>query len=417
MPIMTPEECNAITTAFATESGRFGPKIYSKSAYRDPIIRLQAMTRGVWTDGMGDIHSHLTYERGFPAVNTADLWEDIAASDDDNDACSPPELLVESGSTTRTSRLRHLALNTEDFCINDIRNKFKFAEQLTKQRNILTDISWWVWSQRYTTDYVDIAAHNITVNQSAGLYDNGSNGYSAANPANAQLEQYHLESLRLIITRDGPEDAPSVEEDTGAPLVELIIGEEMSNNLFRNNPNLRNDMRYALMGHGLNADFLPPGYPRKRKSFGGFVHNIKTFPRRFNIVNGAYVEVQPWVSGAANIGVKSTVNPDWLTASTEEVILWYPGVYRSMVPAPLGEVAPGWAFKPVNYMGEFTIRNIIERTCNPDGDHLFWRARFADAAEPQNPDIGISVLAARCPVASQFVPCNYVLPTANGGYM
>ena len=401
--------CPAITAALATESGRFGPKIYSKSAYKDPIIRLQAMTRGPWTDGMGDVHNHLTYERSFPTSRTANQWVNIAPSDGDaTNACQPPKLSVNFASRTRTSQLRHIAAETGYFCIGDIRNRVMFAEQLVKHRNILTDFSWWIWSERYTTDYYDIAAHNVTINQAAGgIYDNASNGYSATHPANAQLEQYHLDTLAQMIVREGPEDAPAVDLDTGGMVIELILGQEMSDALLRNNPNLRNDLRFAEMGKSMNSELLPDNFPRKRRNFGGFVHNIKAYPRRFAIVNGAYQEVPVWAGEAVTIGTASVINPDWLTAPTEEVILWMPAVYRSKVPAPLGEVSPGWKFNPVSYMGDFVPKNIPDRTCNPDGDQIFWRARFSDAAEPVKPEIGITVLAARCGYPTRGVPCNY----------
>lgn len=405
----TPTECFAVTAALTEESGRFGPKIYSKSAWRKPIIRLQSMTRGQWTDGMGDVHNHLTYQRSFPTVATAGLWENVAPSDGDaENACTPPKLSIGFAQKTRTSRLRHFAVETPYFCIEDIRNRFQFAEQLNKHTNILTDVSWWVWADRYTEDYVSTCEHNVTINQGAnGIYDNGGSGYSVAFPPNAQLEQTHLEELALTILREGADEAPAVDVDTQEPVLELIIGKETSDNLFRNNTRLRDDLRYAQMGAGMNADFLPSNFPRKRKVFGGFVHNIDLYPRRFDIVDGAYVEVPVWDAQAVTIGNASNINPDWLTAPYEETIIWMPNVVKQLVPSPLPNPAPGWKFNPIDYMGNFRAVNILERTCNVDGTNIFWRAIFTSAAEPIKPECGVSILHRRCGYPQRGVFCDY----------
>lgn len=398
----------AVTDALTTESGRFGQKIYSKSAYRKPIIRLQTMTRGAWPNAMGDIHNHLTYQRSFPTVDTAALWTNVTPSDGDSvNACTPPITNVNFAQKTRTSRLRHLAVETPYFCIEDIRNKFEFAQQLEKHTNILTDVSWWVWADRYTADYVDICEHNVTINKTDGIVDNGTSGYSVASPPNAQLQQDQLEELSLIILREGSEEAPAIDVDTGAPVIEMIIGKETSDNLFRNNPRLRDDLRYAEMGSGMDASFLPNNFPKKRRVFGGFIHNIDLYPRRFDIVGGQYVLIPTWAPNAVTIGNASDLNPLWKTAPYEETILWMPNVYKSMVPTPMAEPAPGWKFNPVDYMGNFRAVNIPERVCNPDMTNIFWRAIFEDAAEPVHPEYGISILHSRCGYAHNLVGCNY----------
>jgi hypothetical protein len=404
----TPTTCAAVTAALTEESGRFGPEIYSKSAWKSPIIRLQGSTRGAWTDGMGDVHNHLTYQRSFPTSVTSSSWTNISPSDGDAaNACIPPIVNVGFAQKTRTSRLRHVAVETPYFCIEDIRNRFQFRDQLSKHVNALTDVSWWVWAERQTADYVDVCEHNITINQTSGIVDNGGSGYSVAAPANAQLEQGHLEDIALVVLREGGDMAPSVDVDTGAPLIELIIGKETSDNLFRNNPELLTSLRYAEMGAGMDASFLPNGFPKKRKAFGSFTHNINLYPRRFNIVGGAYVQVPTWAANAVTIGNASDLNPNWKTAEFEETILWMPNVYKEKVPAPLGEVSPGWKFNPTSYMGNFEAVNIRERVCNPDGTMIFWRAKFASAAEPIKPEVGVSILHARCGYNNRSVRCNY----------
>ena len=58
-------------------------------------------------------------------------------------------------------------------------------------------------------------------------------------------------------------------------------------------------------------------------------------------------------------------------------------------------------------MGNFEAVNIRERVCNPDGTMIFWRAKFASAAEPIKPEVGVSILHARCGYNNRSVRCNY----------
>lgn len=414
----TPTTCFAVTAALTYETGRYQLPIYSKAAWKSPIIALQSQTRGQWTNALGLTHNNLTYQRSLPTQATADNWNAVALSNGDSvNACLPPILDVGFAQQTRTFGLRQLAVQTPYFCIEDIRDALSFEQQLKKHNDALSDVSWWVWRDRYYTDYYETSENNITINQAVGIFNNGGSGYSAANPANGALTYYHLEQLATdIILRQGGMDAPSRDIDTNQPVVELILGPEMSRNLLRANPDIRDDLRYATMGEGFNAPLLPSTY-NKRRNFGGFTHNIEVYPRRFNIVNGAYVEVPVWAADAVTIGNASNINPDWLTASTEEVVMWMPNVYRSLVPNTITNPAPGWQFNPVSNMGDFRAVNILERTCNPDGTMIFWRAIFRDAAEPIHPEVGVTILAARCPLPTTTVPCGYQISNTGTGYV
>lgn len=417
MPALTPTECQAVTAALTYETGRYQEPIYTLTAWRSPIIALTNQTRKPWTDGLGVSHNVLTYGRSFPTALTAGSWTNVTPSDGNNaNACLPPVIDTGFAQTTRTTNLRHLAIETPYFCIEDIRNAMKFREQLDIHNRILADVSWWVWRDRYYTDYYTTAQHKISINQASGLLEDASAYPATGGGANGELQQYHLQQLALnYVIREGGMDAPARDMDTNAPVIELILSQEMSDHLIRNNPELRQDVRYAMMGEKWRSPLMPDFYA-KRRSFGGFTHNIEAYPRRFNIVNGVYVEVPVWDASTTTIGDESVINPDWLTAQAEEVIMWMPNVWYPQVPVNIAPPAPGWAFAAQTYMGQFTARNIPERECNPDENQIFWRARFASSATPINPRVGVAILAARCPYPLATYPCNYAPPTGNGGY-
>jgi len=56
-------------------------------------------------------------------------------------------------------------------------------------------------------------------------------------------------------------------------------------------------------------------------------------------------------------------------------------------------------------MGDFRWVNEWNRTCNPDFTIGYWRAIFADAARPINPQVGYCILAARCGVYADLNSC------------
>jgi hypothetical protein len=410
-----PTNCFAVTAALTQETGRYSQEIYSKSAWRSPIVRLQTSTRGDWMNGMGDVINILTYQRSFPNASIAALRTNIAPSNGDaTNACTPPKAMIGFGQQTRNTQLRHVALETPYFCIRDITNRFEFARQLAKHVDVLADVSGWVWRDIYTTDYVNTAEHHITINQAAGgVVDNGTT-YSVAQPGNARLQQVHLEEIAVRLMQEGGDSAPSIDVDTQEPIWELIIGKESSDYIFRNDPKLADSIRWATAGLGLtgpDASYtLPNGFPTRRRQFGGFIHNINPYPRRFEINAGAYVETPVWLPGAKTIGVGSEINPDWRTATYEETIIWHPRVYRSLVPRTIIEPSPGWKFNPVDYQGHFRAVNILDRTCNVDGTNIFWRAIFSDAAEPIKPELGYAIIHSRCGYPSRAVGCYYTDP-------
>lgn len=383
--------CDAVTDAFIRETGRINEsELFRRNVRQRPINDLQMGTRGTWTDGAGVALSNLTQARNFPLA-PASSRTNVANSDGaSTDACLPPVITLADGSITQAYQLRHLAEQTKEYCINDIRSSTQFAKIWAGRKKQLAEISAWTWADWFTLDYTTLAAHHIT-QQTTGAFDNGVSGYSVSKPPTAGLSFGVLETISNSIFREG-EVPMSRDMDTGGGVSTLIIGESQSRNLLRNNPNLEQQIRWAWMGAKDESPLLPSGRERKRRSFGGFVHEIDPYPRRFDIVGGAYVQRQPFTSVNVTKGTNQDLSDAYKYARYEEVIMWNPGVYRSLVPKPLN-IAD---FNPVNYMGDFSVRNILDKDCNPDGNKLFWRAIYSDAAEPLNPNLGYCFLVLNC---------------------
>lgn len=366
--------------------------MFERTALRRPIIRLSSKNRSAWMNGMGVTVNAVTFERSFPAL-TGDDWATVATSDGDStNACLPPKETVNFGQTARPYGVKHKAVNTQNFCIKDVNYGWQFQEFLGLVNKSLETISEWVWYRRYTQDYFDNAGHHLTLSKTAGIQDSAT-VYNTSNLPTANLSQGTLDVIYSNLMREATRSA--VDVDTGAPVFTLITSAETSKHIVNDNPALRTDMRYAYMGKGEMTPILP-GMEYKRRNFGGFVHDIDPYPRRFIFNGSAYVEVAPFVQSTTTKGFKWDLNASWLAAPFEESIVWVEDVVQQQAVNLNNNPAPGWNFTPNSWMGDFTPRNILHETCNPDGTIIFMRALFANAAKPLNPYVGWTILHSRC---------------------
>jgi hypothetical protein len=400
-----PDNCAAVTNALLAESGRFGPGIFQRAARKRPIIRLMSKTRGAWMDGMGVTVSAVTFERMQPDTY-AGVWANIAPSDGDSvNACLPPTDTASFGQTTRTYTPQHMAINTDHFCIRDIQFDWQYAEMLTKITKGFSDVSEWVWASRYTSEYVRLAGHQIVL-QNAGPVDGAGAGYPAVVPTSV-LSQGFLNDVYLDLYREGGDLMSGLDEATNEPVFTIIAGAQVLKGILQNNIDIRDDNRYAYMGTKDNPMTpLIPGMPTKRRNYGGFVYEIDPYPRKFTFANGVFTEIRPFVSSSTTKGIKWEQNPAYKAAPIIETIVWHEQNYQSLAVNTVSNPAPGWNFNANNWMGEFSPRNILHETCNPDGTILFWRALFADASKPVNPAVGWAILSLDCPANLDLKDCN-----------
>jgi hypothetical protein len=398
-----PANCAAVTNSLLIESGRYGPQIFARAARTRPIIRLMGKGRGAWQNGMGLSIGAITFERSLP--DTLDgVWANVTLSDGDtNNACLPPADTAGFGQTTRTYQPQHMAINTDYFCIRDIQFDFQYAEMLRKITAAFGNISEWVWASRYTTETVRLSGHHLTLNKTHGEQDDNTTwssgiNYNTSNLPDARPSQALLNDIYMTLYREGADLASGLDEATNAPIFDLILGAEMSRAIIKSDPTLASDNRFAFMGtkDDPNSPLLV-GMPTMRRQYGGFFHNIDPYPRKFVFTGGQYVQVAPFVKSATSKGNKWELNPAYKAATYEEIIVWHQNTYTSEALNTVTNPAPGWNFDQHSWMGAFEPRNILERTCNPDGTMIFWRALFADASHPQNPAVGYSILALSCP--------------------
>ncbi len=239
----------------------------------------------------------------------------------------------------------------------------------------------------------------------AGILDSPT-AYNTSSLATAGLSQGVLNYIYSDLMREGGGNPTGIDENTGTAVFTLITSAEASERIIRNNPDLRQDERFAYMGLK-EAGPVQPGINTywRRRQYGGFVHEVDPFPRRFLFNGAAYVEVAPWIQTTTTKGFAWNQNPAYKTAPFEEAIIWHQDTYQDLTVNTLTTPAPGWNFDPHNWLGQFSPRNIPDRTCNQDMDTLYMRALFASAAKPINPYVGWTILFARCSQAADVASC------------
>lgn len=356
-------------------------------------------------DGMGVTLSAVTFERMQPETFNG-VWANIAPSDGDSvNACLPPTDTVSFGQTTRTYTPQHQAINSDHFCIRDIQFDWQYAEFLTKITAGFADVSEWSWGSRYTSEYVRLAGHKIVL-QNSGPVDGGQAGYPAITPT-SRLSMKFLKDVYGDLWREGGDLASGLDESTEAPVFTVIAGAQILDDVLHANPEIASDNRYAYMGSKDNPMTpLFPGLPVKRRNYGGFIWELDPYPRKFTFSGGVFTEIRPFVKSSTTKGSKWEQNPAYKAAPIIETIIWHESNYQSLAVNTVSNPAPGWNFQPQTWMGEFTPRNILHETCNPDGTIIFFRALFADASKPVNPAVGYSILSLDCPLSLDLKDCN-----------
>jgi hypothetical protein len=182
----------------------------------------------------------------------------------------------------------------------------------------------------------------------------------------------------------------------GSPILTLICSAETSEDIIFRNADIRDDLRW-----GAPSELLAPfGVDR---SYRGFYHLIDTYPMRGSCTGGVFTEIATFDTITATRGSKAEVRQSWMDAPYEISFIFDTMVFEQLIPRPITNPHPKFQFDPVNYMGDWNAKNIIDRNCNPDGTVLFHRGILAAASKPIHPERGVAFLHLRCDPALNLV--------------
>lgn len=387
-----------------TESGRIGPDIYERTLNTSPYLKL--VKQGVWPDEMGNSIKVTTYERSLPLqANAVDYRPQTWATVSDNTGgssgnCSPVANKVGWAQSTKSYSIEQTSIESPDICVNDLRSAVNRKAQLSAVLRILTENTKYIWVERFRNEYTRLAEHKVVCAPSLASGDcpEGTVVFPAV-AATTQLTPNLMKRFYQKLNRDGAGDM-AVDRKDNRPLYIAILSSEASENLLLLDPDFRQDVRYS----GKVNDLLAPlGVER---SYKGFFHLIDDFAPRWNLTNGVWVRVYPYVGSAAETGNKVGINPLYETATHEDTILFHPMVFTNLTPKPITAPGAGMAFDAVNYRGDFKWLNIQDRTDNPDKTIGFFRGVFQTASEPGVPSWGIVLRHLRCGAPVTAISCS-----------
>jgi hypothetical protein len=387
-------ECAAVDDSLLVETGRIIPGlVLRKAVAMEPIIALVNKTKGTWTDGIGTTVQVATSERMLTATSE-ETWEEVT---DAEDACLPPVEKVHGGETLRPVSLGHKAVETDDYCIEGIRTTNQYNLFLANRTRNLAEITSRVLTGRYVSEYRRLAGHHITA-LLAGPVDDDTD-YDVSTPPDAPISVGLLDEIRSEMLTEAGDEPFMSDSANGAPVLPLLIGDQLSRQLIRSDPELRQDIRFAYEGEGANSPLVQAmnTLMAGRRAYAGWAHFILRYPPRWNISGGNLVRVEPFLpETAATKGVKRPINPLYNVAGYEEVIPYSEDVMKILEMQRITNAAPGWTFNAVDMTGTFRWVNEWHRDCNPDKNKGFFRAVFKNAAMPLHPELGYTILVQRC---------------------
>lgn len=383
--------CDSIVSYLTRETGRYLQEdIFRRVVPYSPIIKL--MDKDVWPDGMGESISNLTYGRVAP-TDAVPTWNDVVSTLT-QEGCNPTPDNIVFGALTRTWNLQNHATNGPDFCVENLRTAFAMQKQLSEISGAMAQYTRIMWEIRYRTEYIRLTGRKVVTTSAVA----GTSGTAATFPAavpTSILTQGMLNYWKGYLIRDGAAEG-ALGKEGGVPILTLMTSPEHSDNLIFLNADIRQDIRWGRPSELLESFGV-------ERSYRGYYHMIDYFAKRFTYSGGVYTEVPAWVTQAATTGFEQVLNPAWLTAPLEAPYIFDRTVMKSRIPKPISNAGGGFRFDPVNYMGDFSFKNILNKTCNPDGSILFPRAVYASGSEPIKPERGVAFMSLRCDSAANAI--------------
>lgn len=400
--------CAEITNALYALSSQISPRLFNKVALVDPWTA--RTPRGEWPQGMGWTINNMMLERTTTISETGDEWVAAAPSQNSSEGtpfnnCQPTPETLKFGQTLRPMNVARRNIQTDDFCINDLANDFQVGKVLDNMMDILAYVTEWVWMNRIQNEYYRLADHKITETSSG--FNMSATTHNPALPPTSRLLIGTLEQIYQELSLTGSRGDGVVGWGyNGRPIFELFTDAITSRDLIRQDPDIREDFRFAYEGKGEDSPLMfTPGTPY---SYSGFKHTWIKFPPRWEIVNGAYVRVYPYDAPTTTTkGWKTNISNAYRYATYQTSFIFIPTVQTLLMERPSTNPGGRVKFDYASHMGEFEFLVIKDKKCNPRGELGFFDALFASASEPGHTELAFAIMHLNCPALRKPEPSCY----------
>ena len=144
--------CNFLRTNLAAQTPVYDETFLMDWKPLDSPLMGRHLTE-VWKLGTGDTHLSDRIEIGQPDMQQP--WQRISAADCAN-ACNPPRVNVAFGTTRGSHYMEQMRLQSQLFCLTQLRYNTKPSEQITRIMAGLKKIP-----EMYTTDFLRVHAVDL----------------------------------------------------------------------------------------------------------------------------------------------------------------------------------------------------------------------------------------------------------------
>lgn len=367
-----------------------------KRAYPQHVM-MNLVPRTEFVRNKGVTQTSFQMGRSLPTTDERS-WTAVTADDVDTEICSNSFTSVNVGYTASTFSPERFQLQGPIVCQDTLIYSHNPEQFWAGYLNALAKNSGQELENNLLKHYLTQADKSVAT----ASYPTVSQTNFTLAAATSELVQEMLDETAIQLNQDGanvPNEDGFLQLTDQGPIYTLLIGQKASRRLFKNNSELRQDVRFAQMGQGDNATLLQR--MGAASVLGSFRHLITLFPPRYTYGGGAYTRVNTWQSYNTTKGTAVRVNPAWLTAPYEAAVVLHPWVIKEHIVRPVNQVQ-SMRWTPKNYMGEWVWktggRNIQESGDCLDPMEKYGRhfAEYQHAVETIFPQFGRVIIFARC---------------------
>lgn len=327
--------------------------------------------RGEFPYGQGIVERVQQFEGPMPDQGPLSTWHDLVidtkldANGNVIDPCGQqPDETMKIGFTTRTYTGKMRAIKTDWICLNEVKWKWQFEQQLALTFEGLADFSLSVWDNHAQKSYMDLSKKYALT---PGLFDSPIT-YDAYGTGQVKIGLSALNSLSLPTTRILQQvnqwyalqaERFALGGNSGAPVFGWITHpDDIQQMCLREGPVfmswLYSKPEFIVEGYGLTKELMQMS----------MLYDMRL--PRFRIsstdANFAYLEpVYPYISEPTTVGQAVQANPAYIKAEYSMMGICLKDMFEVKVP-PFNPSSPGGGTQFNNkpsFNGEFAWRNIM----------------------------------------------------------
>jgi hypothetical protein len=432
------DSCSAYLTSLAARTPVYDEDfLYDWKPLGSPVMGRH--NTKVWTLGTGATHIHDEITIGQP--NLSNSWQTINAADCAN-PCAPPRVNVAMGSVRTSHGMQQFELQSQLWCLTQLRYSTEPAEQLGRYMEALKKMP-----EMYNTDFIRVHAFDMaptvyicgkgtssglttftpTTSNVSGQLTTVDLG-SAANLPTSQLNFNFLRYISTILSLEGYDEAGS---GLAMGMYNLITDKDAWFNLTNGNPSMKEmmalqDPKEASPLYKIGEGIQTP--------FGNFAPTIDTQPIRFQLLaggsGGVLERVYPYINVLGTTGLQRLVNPAYVNARYQLSFIWHPKaitIYTpdfkkvsDKVPTVNSAMFGSWVYKNGDVMIYTQPDGTVCTINNDNNDSFYWLSRLEMGFEYQYPKLMAPILhlvdesglssivnVPVCGTAPQYVAQNY----------